>query len=422
MPQTITVLSLLVGVLCVYWAATGKRLNIGIYLLAVYIGSIAGSFYIEPFADHKYSYQASFYFLFVLLMFLIPILKFKSTQVRAIAPANPHLFNAIACAFIVLGLASHLTYLPKVIDLFSSGESFAAMRSDVVGGETNYEINGVFYLFALFSQFYPIVLVFYFYSLTHTNNGWLFNALLLLSSTTYIVSILLAVGRDGVVLWAMSYVFTYILFARMMTSKQRMYQRRLAYCLGAAFGCIFWSITSSRHLVGKDYSALAKTTVSYFSMQFGNFNNFYNTITAPQDDVATILPVVRFLGHSPAATWQQKHDVYFLLYNIDVNVFATFIGDLFMSMDTRILAIVAVLYCGFLCLVVKSRKIVSLGQIIGITLIAQMPLHGIFYNKLMYTVSNIYMVVGIFLAVLFGRSVASSAAMKKHTKGKQLDV
>lgn len=416
MPQTITVLSLLGGLLCVYWGATGRKLNIGVYLLTIYTLSIAGSFYIEPFDDHKYTYQASFYFLFILLLFLIPILKFKSNQVRAIAPVNPHFFNAIAYAFIALGLASYLAYLPKVIDLFTSGESLAAMRSYVVDGETNYEINSVFYVFALFSQFYPIVLVFYFYSLTRTNNSWLFNSLLLLSSTSYIVSVLLAVGRDGFVLWAMSYAFAYILFSRFMTPRQRIYQRRLAYCLGAVFGCVFWLITSSRHLVGNDYSALAKTTVSYFSMQFGNFNNFYNTITAQHDNIATIFPLIRYLGHSPASTWQQKHEEYYLWYNIDVNVFATFLGDLFMCINTRVLAITSALYCGLLCLFIKSRKMVSFGQIIGITLIAQIPLHGIFYHKLMYTVSNIYMILVIFLAILFSGIIASSAAVTKPAK------
>ena len=401
MIQTATILAILAGILVVYWQATGKSLNVGSYLLSIYFLSILTSFVIAPFEDHIYSFEASFYFVAILLLFLIPILRFDSNKVRSIAPVNRHLFDVIAYIFIALGIITYVVYLPTVVRIFLSSESLAAARSYVVGGETNYEVNGVFYVLAVFWQFFPVILAFYFYSITHTSHGKVFNGLLLFSSSSYILSVLLAVGRDGFVLWTMSYLLAYLLFRRFMSRAQKRSQRRLAYGLGCLFVCFFGLITASRHLQGDNYSKMMVTTASYFGMGFGNFNNFYNAIDQRQDDLSTVLPILRYAGmHRGDQTLQERNDKYNARYGIDINVFATFVGDLFLCMSRRTLMFVSMVYGGILWVMLRSRRTVTFGGLIFVVVITQLPLHGVFYDKLMYVVSDIYLIMAIMLSGL----------------------
>ena len=49
----------------------------------------------------------------------------------------------------------------------------------------------------------------------------------------------------------------------------------------------------------------------------------------------------------------------------------------------------------------KVYGVVSFGKILYITLLAQLPLHGIFYYKLGYSVSNLYVICVIILSIFF---------------------
>jgi phosphoglycerol transferase MdoB-like AlkP superfamily enzyme len=143
------------------------------------------------------------------------------------------------------------------------------------------------------------------------------------------------------------------------------------------------------------------TTASYFGMGFGNFNTFYNTIDQRQDDISTVFPILRYGGmHGGDQTLQERNDKYNARYGIDINVFATFVGDLFLCLDRRVLMLAALLYGGILWVMLRSRRTVTFGGLIFIVVITQLPLHGVFYDKLMYVVSDIYLIIAVILSVL----------------------
>ncbi|HJF69446.1 MAG TPA: hypothetical protein K8V05_01670, partial [Butyricimonas virosa] len=71
------------------------------------------------------------------------------------------------------------------------------MRTDMVGGTVYFNVNIFYYLTTFVSQFYPIILICYFFSITNLHYSRSYNYLLLFSSTAYIVNVLASVGRDG---------------------------------------------------------------------------------------------------------------------------------------------------------------------------------------------------------------------------------
>jgi hypothetical protein len=209
-------------------------------------------------------------------------------------------------------------------------------------------------------------------------------------------------GRDGFVLWTLSYVFTFILFRNFMTSELKNRMKKIAYYLVALFSLIFIPITFSRFFVGGDYSSVINSIINYFGQEFGNFNNVFNTITHKFDDVSRIFPILGFTsGNQDNLTLLERRELYFNVYRIDINVFSTFIGDLFLCMNTVLLIILSGFYGFILYLLFYKNTNVTFGKIILLVFFAQIPLHGLFYYKLSFFVSNIYMIFVLILSFLF---------------------
>ena len=222
--------------------------SVGIYLIVLYLCSVACSFLVDN-SNKVYSLEASCYFVVVLLLFLFPILKYDTTKVNKIALHNPIAFKCLCDVFIVGGICAYIYFLPVVYNLFFSGTSLLILRTDMVGGESYYETNVFYYVVTFLCQFYPVVLVCYFFSITHLCYSKHYNNLLLFSSTAYIVNVLSNVGRDGVVLWSMSYIFTFILFYRFLSKEQIRWQRRLFKRLLFVFMLFFVPITVARFFI-----------------------------------------------------------------------------------------------------------------------------------------------------------------------------
>lgn len=405
MIQTITILILLVTIFCFYWKISGKQMNIGSYLLLLYILSIGCTFVIKE-DDKKYTFEASFYFIILLLFYLTPVLKFNSNKIQSIQPISLSLFNFISYVFIFFGFATYIYFLQIVLKLFLFGGSIMQMRTQMVGGLVYYDINIFYYFITFFCQFYPIVILFYFYSVTHTSNSIFFNRLLLFSSTGYIINVLASIGRDGFVLWTLSYVFTYILFRKFMTINQKAKMKQLGYYLIGIFSLIFIPITVSRFYTGGDYFSVINAIISYFGQEFGNFNNIYNTIPNTIDGFSRLFPIFDIGSNKKEAlSLLEKNAYYISIYKIDINVFTTFIGDFYLYIEAKILFLLSAFYSIFLYFVFYRNKKVSFGKIILIVFFSQIPLHGLFYYKLAYVVCNLYMISIVILSLLFYKKI-----------------
>ncbi len=383
-------------------------------MISIYSLSFFGSYFLPP-RKIDYSFEATIYFLLLLFSFLMPALRFDSGKVNRIRKVNIKLFNFISSIFIFMGIVTYMYFIPVVIGIFFSGEALVSVRGDVVGGSVLYETGLLYYAITLFCQFFPIILVFYFYSSVATGNSKLFNGLLLFSSTGYILNVLSSVGRDGFVLWTMSYFFAFLLFKNFMNSEQRIKYAKLIKYIIFLFALIFIPITVSRFLSDGDTSRLLFSVLSYFSQQLGNFNEIYNSKIIFQSNFAAIFPIFSIFSDVPKHQLSFLDDYYLFIYtyNIDPNVFRTFLGDFYMKFTPAFLLIIGLLFGALSFIFLAKNKTISLSRILVITLVSQIPLHGIFYYKLAYTVSNIYMILVVLLALLL-------AFVKSHNFNKFL--
>lgn len=408
MIETITVLTVLIGILYRYWTTTGRTINIGCYVMSFYILSLLSSFYVDndnmPYARldwTKYSFEASFYFLGTLLLYLLPILKFNSNNIQLIKPVNLRLFNMIAYIFIFFGFVSYVYYVPILIHMVSLGDSLANLRALNDLGTMFFDIDPLFFVVSLFCQFSPIIITFYFYSLAFTPNGYVFNRLLLFSSTAYIVSALSAVGRTGLIMWPIYYIFSYLLFRKFLSNQNKSKSIHLLLIVASICVIIFIPITFSRYGEGVMLSIL-----HYIGSQFGYFNQYYQLPIARDNSISHMFPIFRFIfGEGPRLS---NYDLAMLnvnAYGVNLNQFATFIGHFIVTYDKATFFFISVVYNLILYFVFLKNKVVSFGKVILITLVSQIPLQGIFYYQLAFTVCNIYMILTILLSLLFKKKI-----------------
>lgn len=404
MIQTITILIILIIILKVYWNTTGRQINIGSYLIIFYIFSLLCSFIINV-EDKIYTFEASFYFLAILLLFLFPILKFNSNDIHSIASVNIRIFNYISYVFIFIALVSYLYSLFDLIQLSSGYWSIAGFRGDIAGSVVVRDNSIIYYIVALYCQFFPVVLVFFFYSVAFTSNGKIFNSLLLFSSTAYVVHVLVDAGRSGLVLWPMSYGLTYILFRKMLNNTQRYYLKKVLYCMICLFLLILIPITISRFSLDGDKFSWVTSLFSYFGQQFGNFNHLYDAVIFKSNNFIKLFPILNPFEYRPSVL--EAYYATLILDALDLNVFSTFIGSFTKILDNKLFLFISAFYNLILYRLLFRTKVVSLGEIIIVVLISQIPLHGLFYYDLNFVISNIYMILTILLSLLFSKHFQS---------------
>ncbi|WP_455509212.1 hypothetical protein, partial [Butyricimonas paravirosa] len=277
-------------------------------------------------------------------------------------------------------------------------------RTDMVGGEVYFNVNIFYYLSTFICQFYPAVLICYFFSITNLHYSKLYNNLLLFSSTAYIVNVLASVGRDGFVLWSMSYIFAFMLFYKYLSVEQIKIQKSLFKKLLFIFLLFFIPITVARFFMNGFKDGIL-AMFSYFGQQFGNFNNLYNKVdfNLLNIDLSTIFPFLQNEQLVSDIITEQRN--FYNQFGVDKFVFATFIGSFCVGIGPLLTLVWASGHAVLNSILINNKKNVRLGCVLYITLLSQIPLHGIFYYKLGYSVSNVYVICMILLSILFSYNV-----------------
>lgn len=398
-----------------YWRMSSRKLNTGLYLLFLYTGSIIAASFLD-ISLKQFSFLATFYFFSILFMFLLPVMFLKTNKITEFRRPRMDLFNLCSYIFIILGFVSIVFYVPICAKVLLSSESLVGLRGDIAGGESPFTVNFFFYITALSVQFFPIVLLFFFYSITFLKKSKKFNIALLIASTSHIWSTLAIVGRTGFVLWTMSFCFCYFLFYHHMEHRIKKIINRSFLIFSVPFSIIFMMITISRFSFvteGKSSGPLS-SILYYFGMQFSNFNTLFNVVNNYKfHSYFDIFPILRYISSSDNLELKEGMGVnelanaYKSLYGVDVVYnFSTFIGHAWLCLDTYILLVLSLIFSlVFSCIFYKigRRKKIPFNILILYTFIAQIPLHGVFYYTLGHVVSNIYMINVLIMVLLFRR-------------------
>ncbi|NAZ95991.1 O-antigen polymerase [Vibrio toranzoniae] len=390
-----------------FYGRNRHKVNSATLVISIYLFSIVGSWFLEPSivpSIESYSLFASLLFVFSLLLLCLPIVLARLENVEIFDCVNESLFFILAKMLIVFNIIVYIYFIPQVINLFFSDESIMVLRSQVVGG-TNEYAGQVPYFISFISQFYPVAITVYFYSYIKFPEKSRFNRILLWSSTGYIINVIASIGRDGVVLWSLSFFFSYLLFLPFIDHARRKRIKNNIFILMGLILSLFMVLSVGRFYRDGNIYMFFQYLLMYFSQQFGEFNQYVNKVHLENFVWSDIFPLLKIIPGNSLNEMSLLDDHYQFLanHNFSKYVFKSFIGSFYVSVGswgliliTSIFSFVFSLLFGF-----RDKRYISLGMIILYTLYCQVILHGVFYYKLSYGVSHLYILSCICLFVIF---------------------
>jgi oligosaccharide repeat unit polymerase len=266
---------------------------------------------------------------------------------------------------------------------------------------TSYEAIGMWIL-GHFSDFYVLLLVFFFYSRTYLKNKPVFNILLLISSMTTIINGLMSGGRTQIIYWILVFLSCFIYFKQDMSKQTRVRIMRFSFIVFSILTAYLTSVTISRFsgsFSGATDFDEGISLLDYAGQIFLKFNDFFANFEHKGYTVARIFPFLY--------DWFSDTNFELAVYKrsipMDIGVFSTFLGDWYIDIGITGIAIYTVFYTVVNFLIRRnyidnSRKF---QQILLFFLIFQLPLNGLFYYSLYNKTAMISVLGTIFIAILF---------------------
>ncbi len=386
---------------------SNKKINVAFYVIGVYLTSVMGGAFLDSTLaapSSSYSLWATFLFLLLVTLFFVPLILAKTENISHVLCPNYKAFDAICYFFIFIGFAAYLYFPPIIYNMLVALGDLKNFR----GADTGLDGDAIYLFITLGCQFFPIVLLFYFQSVCYRPGRVWFNRLLLFSSTAYIINVLTVMGRDGFILWSMSYIFAFILYKNILSNQVKIKARNTFFAFLSIFVVIFFCISISRFYRDGSTYFLFQKLLLYFSQQFGEFNRFITVVKNPDVDVGAVFPLVDLFGvPNERKSFITRHYSFLSRYGFSQNVFKTFLGEFYQHLGGLITLFVSCLFSFLFSIssLVGGTTSIKFGKLILLTVFAQLVLHGVFYFKLSYMVSNIYILVCVILSFIFTRKI-----------------
>lgn len=384
-----------------------KGFNLGSFLLALYAFSALLSIFLYSveflhYKDTEIALSSCVFYCVVLTIFFLPFLsKSRSKEHRIVLP-DDRAFMYISFFLIAINIAGILMLLKAIV--FVLGYDPKSLRD--AGLKSVYstgiiETTGL-WLLGHFSDFYLVLLIFFFYSVTYLKKGAAFNGLLFVASLSTIVNGLMSGGRTQIIYWLLVFISCYLFFRKDMARKLR---KRLVF-----FGIIILSViviyiaavTASRFenaFSGETDYEEAFSILDYSGQIFLNFNNFFTNFEHKGYTFARIFPFIYDWTH--AVNFDLS--VYKRSIAMDIGVFSTFLGDWYIDMG--IIGIVLYTFFYSIAGILIRRDYIpgtrKIQQLLLYFLIFQIPLNGLFYYSLYNKTAMISVIGTVIICCIF---------------------
>lgn len=388
-----------------------KGLDLGGFLILVYIFSSIASIYLHILAPYEfgvdYSFNISFVPTFVyVIMICIGILPFYIINTNIKKPfkliSNIKYFNFIGYCYIALFFFLSVFLWNDIINgIFQ--QSFADMRQEMHDGtlENAFSRQSSFigkligYGAACVGSGAYFMIPFFFYSICFTNNKTYFNLLLLLSSLSSVIMGIIVIDRSTTVLWVMHLIISYFLFRPYLTSKSKTLLKKAVFIIGGFLSVYFVAVTISRFVMAD--GGTSGGVIRYVGQSYLNFCNVWDNVDVYQYRINHIFPLTNDLFiHTDTETPN------YITRNMEDNVlnaFYTYLGFLYIDLDylgAIVIPLLISLFSLSICDRIKHKKILCIRDLLYIYMLAIVPMFGIiayFYRSYNTTLNLIFILI-----------------------------
>jgi len=353
------------------------------------------------------------------VMVFLGFWNFTDNKFKAIRIENIVLYHWLENFLIVGGLLAILFFLPFAVTVLK-GDISITREQIYENGSLMARFGIVNSVFSLVANLTILAQVCSFISLTPFagRRNPIRSTLLLISSLSYIVYMLAWAGRDGVIFWAMSFLFCFLMFREFLAKSDLKRLKKGIMLILVIIFTPFTMISVARFSTSPAGTGLS--LISYAGQQIRNFNDHYQ-VKAPLQEGRFNFPVfVDFLetiNLKKKSTYDRdKYYSYYWENDVMPNVFTTFIGafmlDFGKSGDLLILSLLAmgVWLCTKRMAVTGTMDFANL---VLFVLLYQVVHWGVFYFR-QYSV-NFYLLVMVLIFSVFKYFGKSTIPWPKRT-------
>ena len=251
------------------------------------------------------------------------------------------------------------------------------------------------------SFFYCYNILLFFYSLAFRKDSRLLLVLLMFSSTSRILHSLTYMGRDGLLFWILSFVFTFFLFKPYLNKDSAKIVKRVFSVFGACAVLLILLISISRF--GESEDGMLWSLISYFGQPIDNFAKMFQSNFNQWKGTSALFPLL--FGEKPQAASDllASVDDFEAMFGFKNNVFYSFVGNMYLAWGPIITLIVAVAYS---CCMERRlrRRCSSMSTMIILMISAQIVLNNYFYWAYYIRVANLFLFVTPLFVVYCNKS------------------
>lgn len=368
------------------------------FLFLIYlIGAFCGIFtiniegYRDPLTSHYW--LPVIFFAFSLFLYLYPFKRFDETKIDVIKLPSLSILNLFSTFLIVISFFAIAYYASTVSSIFVMA-SLGDARQTIYEGELYVESGLMNTIASVAASLYVFaILMFFVYSAIggHTIR----RTLLLVSSISQPLHILSYVGRDGVVFWIFTFVFTYLLFRPFLTDEIDKKVKKIFLIGSASLLIPFILISLSRFSLSD--TGTGGSFVSYMGQGFVVGPLFFGLEAIPMSNGSSFPLYWEVIGQRPPAgqgalqigewkSWQ----------------FGTFVTSFSRNLGVGGMLVLSIFcFLWFAIVFGRKRKIISFHSLFIYNLFFQVYSQGVFYFCQSTRGGNLFIVICFLLFFLF---------------------
>ena len=359
------------------------------------------------------NYFGGYLFLTVSLwLYLYPFIEINDSNFEYLRIPSKKIIKCISVILSVCSIYSIVFYLPVAYKMIAVDiADIANVRSMVT--TVNHPFiepsikNGLDKLFAFL---YNLQLTLFFINLIIDRKIRFFSWVILFSSLSYPVFVLAFMGRDGIVFWIFSFIFSFLLFRKYLHGGILKTLKKITVVIFSFFLFFFLIISVGRFLVAnEDAMQLFESLLSYIGQGPINFAEYYYIPNMISDGGQSLfLPLVKDVDLN------YKNQIDSLLYNYDIVpwIFKTFISSIYTSIGSLFLLIFGLILLFVYKYSFKEKKkgVLSFPFVLVYTVFFTVYSQGVFYLTYYHNIAHLSVLL-IFLLALFS-SIGSSVTIK----------
>lgn len=337
----------------------------------------------------------------IFFLFILPVIGYgKHEQSRRFVLLDNHKFLTLSWALIALEIFSILFFIRFDVALLRQG-NLSQLRSELLLGQIDMGASLGRTIAGTASYFYCFNILLFFYSLAFRKDKTYFLVLLIVSSSSRIFHALTYIGRDGVLFWIISFVFSYQLFKPYLNEGSRRVSRRFFTIIGGFAMVLLGAISISRF--GDSDSGTFLSIVNYFGQPIDNFGRLFDRFHEYKGTKALFPLFFGEKGYYGAGAMSRAEDFY-LRYGFYSNTFASFVGSMYSAWGPVLSLIVSGIYSSWATCRLKKIN-VRFSDLIVLMTAGQIVLHNYFYWAYNIRVANFYLLTLPFICLYCNRRV-----------------